>query len=160
MSDPFWRESKMSNGIGGPFLQTAVFCEKVLAEKDGVLSAIRIIDQFTLSTSIEGAPSQMPEINITASILISFKSGDVKGKWELKVKPVSPGGKELPGFNGPLMFEGGHRGANVVIQYVLSAKEEGTYWFDVMLNDKSITKMPLKIIYTKAQISTTGQSVN
>lgn len=28
----------------GPFLQMAVFCERLLEEKDGVLSAIRIID--------------------------------------------------------------------------------------------------------------------
>jgi hypothetical protein len=156
----FWRDNKMEHGVGGPFLQTAVFCEKVLQEKDGVLSAIRIVDQFTVSSSVEGTPELMPSINIAASLLITFKSGDIKGKWELKVKPVTPSGQELPGFIGPVMFEGGHRGANVIIQYVLPAKEEGTYWFDVMLNDKLITKMPLKIVYTKAQISTTGQPVH
>jgi hypothetical protein len=142
--------------IGGPFLQAAFFCEKVLQEKDGVMSAIRLVDRFTLSSSAEGAPDLMPSINIAISILVSFKSGDAKGKWELKVKPLTPSGKELPGFVGPVLFEGDERGASVVIQYGLTANEEGIYWFDVMLNNKLITKMPLRIIYEKAQVTSTS----
>ena len=38
----------------GPNVVAAVFCEKVLQEKDGVLSAIRIVDRFTVSVE---APS-------------------------------------------------------------------------------------------------------
>jgi len=150
----------MKDGVGGPFLQAAFFCEKVLQEKDGVLSAIRLIDQFNLSSSVEGAPDVMPPININLSILVAFKSGGIKGKWEIKVRPVSPSGQELPGFVGPIIFEGAHRGANVIIQYGLLAKEEGVYWFDVMINNKLITKMPLNIVYSKTQISTTGQPVH
>jgi hypothetical protein len=146
----------MKDSIGGPFLQAATFCEKVLQEKDGVVSAIRLVDRFTLSSSAEGAPDLMPAINVGISILIAFKSGDAKGKWELKVRPVAPSGQELPGFVGPVHFEGDERGAVVVIQYGLAAKEEGIYWFDVMLNEKLITKMPLRIIYEKTQITTTS----
>lgn len=151
----------MGDGVGGPFIQLAVFCEKVLHEKDGVLSAIRIIDRFIHSTTAEGAPDLMPPINIGMFILVGFKSGDAKGKWELKVRPIAPSGQELPGFTGPILFEGDERGANVVIQYSLAAKEEGLYWFDVMLNDKLLTRMPLRIIYQKTQLTmTTAQPVH
>jgi hypothetical protein len=160
-SDQPQKETKMKEGIGGPFLQAAFFCEKVLQEKDGVMSAIRLVDRFTLSSSAEGAPDLMPEINVGISILIAFKSGDVKGKLELKVRPVAPSGQELPGFVGPLLFEGADRGSSVVIQYGLSAKEEGIYWFDVILDNKLITKMPLRIIYEKTQVTaTSGQPVH
>ena len=38
----------MSNGErGGPWLQVAVLCEKVLQEVTGTLSAIRIVDRLT-----------------------------------------------------------------------------------------------------------------
>jgi len=154
--DQLTKEVNMKDSIGGPFLQAAFFCEKVLQEKDGVLSAIRIVDRFTHSTSAEGAPDIMPQFNIGVSILIGFKSGDVKGKWELKVKPIAPSGQELPGFVGPVLFEGDERGAAIVIQYGLVAKEEGIYWFDVILNDKLITKMPLRIIYEKTQVTSTS----
>lgn len=146
----------MKEGIGGPFLQAAFFCEKVLQEKDGVMSAIRLVDRFTLASSAEGAPDLMPPINIGISILISFKSGDIKGKQELKVRPITPSGEELPGFSGPILFEGEDRGASIVVQYALEAKEEGIYWFDVILNGKLITKMPLRIIYQKTQVTSTS----
>lgn len=146
----------MKGEIGGPFLQAAFFCEKVLQEKDGVMSAIRLVDRFTLASSAEGAPDLMPPINVGVSILIAFKSGDIRGKWELKVRPTTPSGQEMPGFVGPLLFEGDERGATVIIQYGLTAKEEGIYWFDVMLNNKLITKMPLRIIYQKTKVTSTS----
>ncbi len=34
---------------GGPYLQAAFFCERLLEEADGVLSAIRIVDTVTIS---------------------------------------------------------------------------------------------------------------
>jgi hypothetical protein len=148
-------DTSMKNAIGGPFLNMAVFCEKVLQEKDGVLSAIRIVDRFTHSTSFDGAPDIMPPFNIGVSIVIGFKSGDTKGKWELKVKPFAPSGQELVGFTGPVFFTGEEQGATVVIQYGLMAKEEGVYWFDIMLNEKLFTRMPLRIIYEKTLVTST-----
>ena len=42
----------MSNGeSSGPYLAAAVLCEKVLQEKDGVLSAIRLVDRFIITAS-------------------------------------------------------------------------------------------------------------
>jgi hypothetical protein len=149
-SDQTQRETKMKEGIGGPFLQMAVFCEKALQEKDGVMSAIRIVDRFTLTASSEVPPGSMPTMNLGINLIIAFKSGDIKGKMELRVRPVSPSGQEMPGFVGPLFFEGGDHGSSIVIQYGLSAKEEGIYWFDIMLNNKFVTKIPLRIIYAKA----------
>jgi len=73
----------MQGSIGGPFLQIAVFCEKVLDEKDGVVSAIRIIERLKFSASGEGAPEKMPPMNIPIVLLVRFKSGDVSGEHEV-----------------------------------------------------------------------------
>ena len=143
----------MNGSIGGPFLQMAVFCERVLHEKDDVLSAIRIIDRFTHTVS--SAEVIMPPLKLEFSMLISFKSGDAKGKSELKIRPNAPSGKELPGFSGPILFEGGERGANIIIKLGFEAKEEGVYWFDVILDEKLITRMSLQVVYQKMQITST-----
>jgi hypothetical protein len=45
----------MSNG-DGPFLQTAVICEKVLQEQDGAVSAIRLIDRVFFIADPDGRP--------------------------------------------------------------------------------------------------------
>jgi len=150
----------MKNKIGGPFLASALFCERVLQEKDSVLSAIRIIDRFTHTVVGPDAPDKMPPFKIQISILISFKSGDFKGKREVKIKPNTPSGKTLPIISVPILLEGADKGTNVNIGYSFEAQEEGLYWFDVMLNDELFSKMPLSIIYKKAQtVTDTTQSL-
>jgi len=136
---------------GGPFLTAALFCERVLQEKDGVLSAIRIIDRLTHTRTGPDAPDAMPAFQVQISILTAFKSGDVKGKQELIIKGTSPSGKALPVISVPLLFEGGERGTNVNIGYAFQAEEEGLYWFDVTLNGTIYTRIPLRIIYQKIQ---------
>jgi hypothetical protein len=152
----------METGIGGPFLQMAVFCEKVLQEKDGVMSAIRIVDKFIIdmpSEDTETPQTIIPKIDI--NIMIALKSGDFKGKKHLKIKPISPSGQELPGFTGPILLEGGDHGAFVVVRYLFAGDQEGIYWFEVELDGEILTKMPMHIIYQKmAKTSTTSQRAN
>jgi hypothetical protein len=158
-SDQRQKEIKMK--IGGPFLQMAVFCEKVLHEKDGVLSAIRIIDRVTHSISAETIPDSMPAINFPVTAVICFKSGDATGKYEVKIKTIPPSGEEVATFSGPILFtEEKNQGANIVINMMLAAKQEGIYWFDVMLNDQLVTRMPFQIIYHRVTSTTTAQPVH
>jgi hypothetical protein len=51
--------------LGGPWLQAAVFCEKVLIERDGVVSLVRVIDRIIITASGAAAPEKMPLTNIT-----------------------------------------------------------------------------------------------
>ena len=43
--------------FGGPYLQVAAICEKVLSESDGALSLIRMVDRFTVAGQ---APEMTP----------------------------------------------------------------------------------------------------
>jgi hypothetical protein len=159
-SDKPNEEADMKNGIGGPFLQIAVFCEKVLQEKDGVVSAIRIIDRSLITISGENVPDPTPPINIPVVLLVRVKSGDASGKHELRIKPISPSGKELATFNFPFVLGGGELAANLIMNYSLKAEESGLYWFEVILNDILITKISLNVIYQKKpEISTTSSVV-
>lgn len=111
-----------------PLIAAAMICERVIEEKEGVLSAIRIVDTITI-----------PKIPwpVTLSVLVSLKSGAARGKHTLKLVLRTPSGKEpkeVPQF--PLFFEGEERGTNVVVNFVLQASEEGLYWFDVLIDEK------------------------
>ena len=44
----------------GPYLVAALFCEKVLSEKDGVISTMRIVDRITITVSGEAPPRKCP----------------------------------------------------------------------------------------------------
>jgi hypothetical protein len=149
----------MKGNIGGPFLQVAAFCEKVLNEQDGVISAIRIVDRMTFTLSGKEAPEKMPPMNLSITLLVRFKSGDAPGKYELNVKPVSPSGKQLPTFTFPFVLGGGELSANMILGYNVKVEETGIYWFEILLGKQSYTKVSLNVIYERQQeVLATGSS--
>lgn len=138
----------MSNGeSGGPYLAAAVLCEKVLQEKDGVVSAIRIVDRFIITGSGTQPPEKMPKLPVNMTMLIIFKSGDAKGSRTVKIKPIMPSGRELQETLLPMFLEGDDRGVNLIANIVLEASEEGLYWFEVLCNDEFVTRIPLRLVY-------------
>lgn len=135
--------------FGGPYLAAAHFCEKVLAEKDGVLSAIRIIDRITVTASGAAPPEKMPQATIGITAFISFKSGFFKGSAEIKLVGRNPSQKVFANATLPMLFEGEDRGATSVLQMNMAVNEDGLYWFDVLIGDRLITRMPLRVIYQR-----------
>ena len=75
---------------GGPYLTTAVFCENAIEDKHGVLSLIRIIDRTTVTLAGPDAPEKMPQIALTASLVLTFKAGFAKGSHTVRVRPRTP----------------------------------------------------------------------
>lgn len=140
----------MSNGDkDGPYLQVAVLCEKVLQEKDGVLSAIRIVDRIVMTASGVGAPQQMPPVPINLTALLVFKSGSATGNHQVKIRPVLPSGRFLQELSAPMFLEGEDRGANLVVNIGIQAIEEGLYWFEILVDDELATKVPLRLVYQR-----------
>ena len=138
----------MSNGeSNGPYLAAAVLCEKVLQEKDGVLSAIRLVDRIIFTASGTQPPGQMPKVNIVITALIIFKSGDARGSRTVKVRAIMPSGRVLPDTLLPMFLEGDDRGASLIANIILEASEEGLYWFEVSCNDEFVTRIPLRLVY-------------
>lgn len=131
---------------GGPFLQMAVLCERVLREGDGVLSLIRIVDRFIVS----GPQKEMPPSLIRFTAAVAFKSGFFRGKYSAKLRPQSPSGKVLAEQEFPLLFEGEDRGAVFVCEVGLMVQEEGLYWIDVLLEEEVVTRIPLRVLYLRA----------
>lgn len=144
----------MSNGEG-PFLQTALICERVLQEQDGVVSAIRIIDRLFFMLGDDGQPAN-PRHPVT--FLITFKSGAARGRYAIQVEREQPSGERSgPLFEAPLFLEGEERGVNLVVQAIFEPEQEGLYWFDVFFVVPSttqegarrtcVTRVPLRAIF-------------
>ncbi|MBI4609615.1 MAG: hypothetical protein HY726_11470 [Candidatus Rokubacteria bacterium] len=152
----------MTEEPGGPYLSTAVFCEKVLQEKDGVASVIRIVDRFIVTISASGSepPEKMPPMTITTTAFLSFKSGFAKGSQVIKLVPRDPSGRPMaPEALLPVFFEGDDRGASVTVNVTFRVEEEGLYWFDVLLGDRLMTKIPLRVVYQRVSLGTQPGSV-
>jgi len=134
--------------MGGPYVQLATFCEKVLQEQDGVISIIRAIDRIILTTSDPQAPSELPPGNIATTLVVALRSDDARGRHPVEIRVQEPSGAYGPSQTLDVVFEGEDRGANLVLNAAVSAVE-GLYWFEVRINDAVLTRVPLRIIYQR-----------
>ena len=131
---------------GGPYLAAAVFCEKALREADGVLSLIRIVDKWT----VRGTAEVMPQTVIQATLVVMMKSGSFRGSAQLTLTPTSPSGKIMPSIQIPVIFEGDDdRGIGAIAPMGFPAEESGIYWFDLVVEGQSFTKLPLRVQYLR-----------
>ncbi len=134
----------------GPYLQAALFCERVLDEKDGVKSLIRVIDRLMVQASGPEIPESMPEIQRDLVGVLMFKSGEAKGPVSITVTLTRPSGLTEPNpiWQGSIHFEGGTRGNNLILSMRTRFIEPGPYWYNVYIGDRLATKMSVEIVYT------------
>ena len=134
---------------GGPYLAAAFFCERVLQEKDEVMSFIRVVDRW----NVVGSTQPMTPTVIQATLFVLFKSGILRSSAQLIVTPISPTNDRLQPISVPVLFEGDdERGVAVALPLRFPVNEAGLYWFEVAVSvhggEPSIfTYVPMRIAY-------------
>ena len=144
---------------GGPYVQVATFCERVLEEKDGVLSLIRVVDRITNTATSPGTPQTMQPFQHQLILVLALKTGQAQGGHNLRIVRELPSGirEESKAASFRIHFEGGpDRGQNLVLQMQIAFEQEGLYWFDVFLEEQLLTRLPLRVVY--ARIAGAGQA--
>ena len=139
----------MTTESSGPYLVAAILCEKVLQEKDETISIIRMIDRITLTVSALGSPETIPSTTINMNALIALKSGLARGRGTVKLRVETPSDLKLPDQLLPVLFEGDDRGVNLIVAFNMVIDQEGVYWFDVLLDERLLTRVPLRILYQR-----------
>ncbi len=139
----------MNSEAGGPYLLAAIFCERVLQEKDNVLTVVRIIDRLTITAAGLQPPEEMPPSNVSVFLLVILKSGFIRARHTLRIIPTTPSGRTLPEMSAGVLLEGDDRGVNVILNVQLLASEEGVYWFQVLFEEQLLTRVPLRILYQR-----------
>ena len=141
----------------GPHLQTAILCEKVLVEQDGVKSAIRMFDRHIRTATGPTPPMEMEPYTMEASLLLTFKSGSARGTYQLQVNLQKPSGESIQPVNSAINFEGeDDRGTDIVANVALELDMTGLYWFDIYLNGTRVTRVPMRIVYLPQVINQPG----
>ena len=142
----------------GPHLQTAVLCEKVLVEQDGVKSAIRMFDRHTRTAVGPSPPMEMEPFKMNAALLLRFKSGSARGTYQLRVNMQKPSGESIQPGSSSIIFEGeDDRGADVVVNLEMELNLTGLYWFDIYLEDIRVTRVPMRVVYLPQVVNQTGR---
>jgi hypothetical protein len=121
----------------------------MLREQDSVLSAIRIVDKWT----VRGPSPTIPPTVIQASLTILFKGGIYRGQAQVTVTPITPSNNRLQPIILPLLFEDpDDKGAGVILPMAFPIQEDGPYWFEVALSRHGlpsdvVTYVPMRIVY-------------
>ncbi|HEY4685859.1 MAG TPA: hypothetical protein VII57_07420 [Dehalococcoidia bacterium] len=137
----------------GPFIQAALICEKVLEEKDGVLSLVRVVDRLTHVVNAPSMPAELPHVQFQCVLLIMLKSGRARGRHQVEVVLEHPSGRRTNSVSTSVQLEGEERGANLIARTTVTFDAEGLYWFDVLVDGGLLTRIPFRMMY---QLVSTG----
>lgn len=121
----------------------ACFCETVLIEKNGGISAIRLIDQLRIKRG-----SVLPVV-FDLALVIGLISGAMRGEGVLHISCALPSGDPWQQFTIPFRFldqEDKVFGFSASLNSV-SIPELGTYWWEIRLYDQLLTRIPLQAVY-------------
>ena len=121
----------------GPCLGMAVFCEQVTADPDGALTVTRIGNQVT-----RPAGSEVLKVGAVFALI----PGGLGGMRALTVCVKTPSGRALPTQSFPIVAERSDQMLAVFVNLSLEVTETGVYWFEVRLDDRSLTWMPLRVV--------------
>lgn len=135
----------------GPFITAALFCERVLSEKDDVPTLVRIVDQFTADIS-DDDPTGM--VLVEATMFIAIKSGGYIGPVAFHVERVSPNDSRDINPGDQFDFTHPEQGARITMDVRIAARTSGTHWFEVFANGHLLTRTPIVIVVNRAAKNT------
>lgn len=134
----------------GPYLAAAFLCEAVLEERDGRNSIIRIIDRVNRQAVGTSPPEEMEPFNYAVDLYLSFKAGSARGPMMLAVRLEKPSGESSEVFARELYFEGDdERGVNHTAHLRLGIAMPGLHWFDIFLGGQRVTRVPMRVAYSR-----------
>jgi hypothetical protein len=138
----------------GPYVQVACFCERVLHERDGVLSAIRIVDRFfvPLAGDQPAGFSAPPFPGIQAVLLVVLKAGRAEGTHPIHIQLERPDGLRQDVASVDVLFERDDRGVNIALPIGFQPEQQGLHWFDVKIGDVLLTRMSLRVVFQSQQV--------
>jgi hypothetical protein len=145
----------MAIGSGGPHIQVATFCEKVIKDQvGGNLSVIGCVSAVTNAAVGTDVPDEMPAFPLDRlTLAVTLWSDQAKGRYEIKIRPEAPNGQQLEPISAPIQLPGGAQGVDLIMQMNMIVEHEGTYWFDILFSpgrgeeDRLLSRIPLVVQY-------------
>jgi hypothetical protein len=132
---------------GGPYLKAAVFVNVVIQGNDNVMSLIRIVDRLVTSAQGPEPPQKMPPATFSMNAVIMLVAGKARGRHQLKISREAPDGTRKDIWAGGILLEGEHKAHTINLSMNETFELEGTYWFDVTLEETLLTRMPFQVVY-------------
>jgi hypothetical protein len=92
-------------------------------------------------------------------LYVAFKTGDAPGDYVIQLTQISPSGVRRKIVEMPVTLLGpGENGINARSVIPILAKEEGLHWYELRLNGKLETRIPLRIVHVQTAPAHDGPS--
>lgn len=142
--------SETAGAPNGPFVNVAAFCQYALQEKDDAITAVRIVDRVTLAVD-EGDQADAAGTSAPLQLwaVIVLQPGALRGSHNLTVRPTTPTADQSSPWEFPIFFPEDGRGVQVLVNMSITVTREGTSNFDVYVDDQFLTRMPLRVAFTR-----------
>ena len=134
----------------GPYVTCAALCERVLVERDGTYSAIRIVDRIVHTGRGTNPSGQMDPFPFSLFLLVILKAGSANGRATLEIQTRLPSGLAAERSFSTVHFGGEERGPTVPVTMNMMLAYEGLYWFEVIVDGRLLTRVPLRVEYRPA----------
>ncbi len=136
----------------GPYLLMAVLCQNAQQDQYGSFSVINVLEQLVAGTNDPNAPDEMPTFRFQGHLAVQVAAGNSKGSHTLSIVPIQPSGKKLEPVGQRIQFKGIDHRATFISNVSMDIEEEGLYWFNVLLDDRVMTRIPLRIRYERQSV--------
>jgi hypothetical protein len=132
---------------------SAFVCERILREEDGVPSAIRIADIFTLPQWSPSVPTWLQVVDMNLFVIIKVLNVDPSEEHTVSVILTRPNGHQSQVFvNQKVTFSQlpGHpeipAGATLGLQVNVTGDVMGVHYFEVFLQGDSLAKVAFTLL--------------
>jgi hypothetical protein len=134
---------------------SAFFCERVLREQDGAITAIRMIDYFDVKVPDIGASQFVPRLEV--HLVIIFRSiRAVRVPWIVRI--TDPNGSITEQHFPDIDIAGGAIAATAVVNLFINGVLEGVHVYEIIVEGSSVAcVVPLAIRHTKVPTSAPPQ---
>ena len=130
---------------------SAFFCDRLLREHDGNISAIRVVDLFSVQVPEEMARPFTPRLE--THLVIIFRA-EVEGEFVATIRATDPSGRTqesefriaLSGVPGMYVY-------TAVIDLFINGALEGTNWYDILIDGRLLNRLPLHIRHVRVPAS-------
>jgi len=129
-------------------LNAALICERVLEEKDGTLSIIRIADRLAIEVAGQLSDSDEPLVRVPGVLVLVFKRDtENASEHRINVSGTDSSGREVLSVEAPLRIAAGAgQGFDLIVPLAFPVSGGGLYWVNVAADGQLLTRIPIEVV--------------
>jgi len=140
-------DTRAAGDVQGPFVAMAVLCDRVDPRDDGTVDVYGIVDGVVITPEGDDPLGLRPAAVLSLKAVVSLRAGDLRGEHRIALQGGYPGGAQGPSASRVIEFSDEAPGASFVVPVELQVHQPGLYSFDVLVDDRLLTRIGLQVVY-------------